>query len=166
MISAMPQPMRESYRRGMTRSKPCWLRVSESSRITGVMAAVWKAYPFAENAGMRAASTHITGTSHQPRGTSARTRAARRSPAAVPKARSTAREKTEPKSGFMTKVTVSATQYERGTAISETSACASPMQRARRSPYRQDASENRTARVARRARTRSAAGRPSRSSTL
>lgn len=84
----------------------------------------------------------------------------------MPRARSTAREKTEPKSGFMTKVTVSATQYERGTGISETKAWARPMQSASRSPYRQDASESRTARVARRTRTRRAAGRPSRSSML
>ena len=61
--------MRLSTSRGRTRSKPWWLRTSESSRITGVMAAVWKAYPFAENAGMSAARTIITGTSHQPRGT-------------------------------------------------------------------------------------------------
>lgn len=83
---------------------------------------------------MHAASTTSTGTSHQPRCTCDSTAAATTSPAAVPSARSTAREKTEPKSGLRTKVTVRATQYERGTSISETRHCASPMQSARRSP--------------------------------
>lgn len=75
-----------------------------------MIAAVWKAYPLAENTGISAPSTIITGTSHQPRGTSASTAAATTSPPAVPTARSTARENTEPKSGLRTKVTVSATQ--------------------------------------------------------
>lgn len=76
----------------------------------------------------------MTGTSHQPSGTRARTTAATTSPATVPSARSSAREKTEPKSGFMTKVMVRATQYERGTGTRETKAWARPMQRARRRP--------------------------------
>ena len=98
------------------------------------MAAVWKAYPFAENAGISAASSIITGTSHQPRGTSARTAAAMTSPPAVPTARVRARAKTEPKSGLRTKTMVRATQYERSTGTTETSAWASPMHRASRSP--------------------------------
>lgn len=75
-----------------------------------MIAAVWKAYPLAEKAGISPASTTITGTSHHPRGTSESTAAAMTSPPAVPSARSTARENTEPKSGLRTKVTVSATQ--------------------------------------------------------
>ena len=78
--------------------------------MTGVMAAVWKAYPLAVRAGMSEARTTMTGTSHQPMGTSASTGVATTSPAAVPTARRTAREKTDPKSGLRTKVTVSATQ--------------------------------------------------------
>ncbi len=84
--------------------------MSESSRITGVIAAVWNAYPLTEKAGISPASTIITGTTAQPRGTSASTAAAMTNPPAVPSARSTARENTEPKSGLRTKVTVSATQ--------------------------------------------------------
>lgn len=129
-----------------------------------MIAAVWNAYPFADSTGIRVASAAITGTSHQPCGTSASTGMAISSPAAVPSARSTARENTEPKSGFSTKVTVSDTQYERGTAITDTRIWARPMHSASRSPYRQDARDSSSAWAARRARTCSAAGRPSGSS--